>query len=485
MTTKAATIRARLEHPVIDGDGHWLEPIPIFLEHLREVGGASAVDAIRAQWHRNNAWYRSTPAERQHQRLRRGIWWGVTSNTRDKASALLPALLDERLPELGIDFALIYPSFGLAINTLADDELHRAAARAYNIMTSQLFARFAHRFAPVAIVPARTPQQALDELEHAVGTLGYKAIMLRGNQERPIASLAQEGDPQKVAWYCDNIALDSPFDYDPFWRRCVELGVAVTQHSGSPRWVDRASISNFTYNHVGHFAESNHAFARGVFLGGVVRRFPSLNFGFMEGGVSWACQMCADMIEHWEKRRRTGLQHPGATDLAELRRLIECYGDPKTRAHTDSIIGSLDAFRPEVSIEELSRPEHVVDDFEASGAGSKADIRAVFSGNFYFGCEADDRATLWAFDPRMGVRLRPVFSSDFTHFDVPDFGDVIPEAYEMVERGFVTEQDFREFTFGNAARLHTRNNPNFFTGTVVEQAVASELPAAAPAMQAR
>src|SRR5688572_32213728 len=27
-----------------------------------------------------------------------------------------------------------------------------------------------------------------------------------------------------------------------------------------------ASISNFTYNHVGHFAESNHAFARGVFL---------------------------------------------------------------------------------------------------------------------------------------------------------------------------------------------------------------------------
>ncbi len=45
----------------------------------------------------------------------------------------------------------------------------------------------------------------------------------------------------------------------------------------------------------------------------------------------------------------------------------------------------------------------------------------------------------------------------------------------MVERGFVTEQDFREFTFTNAARLHTRNNPDFFKGTVVEQAVADEL----------
>ena len=80
-----------------------------------------------------------------------------------------------------------------------------------------------------------------------------------------------------------------------------------------------------------------------------------------------------------------------------------------------------------------------------------------------------------AFDPRMGFRLRPVFSSDFTHFDVPDFGDVIPEAFEMVEKGFVTEQDFPEFTFTNAAMLHTRNNPGFFNGTVVEQAIADEL----------
>jgi hypothetical protein len=251
--------------------------------------------------------------------------------------------------------------------------------------------------------------------------------------------------------------------------------VAVTQHSGSPRWSDRASISNFTFNHVGHFAESNHAFARSVFLGGVVRRFPALNFGFMEGGVSWACQMCGDLIEHWEKRRRAGLQYPSATNVAELHELIGRYGDERLKASADAIMGSLDAFRPECSLEELARPEHVVDDFEASGVNSKEDVRAVFTGNFYFGCEADDRATMWAFDPRMGVRLQPVFSSDFTHFDVPDFREVIPEAFEMVEKRFVTEQDFREFMFTNAARLHTRNNPNFFKGTVVEQAVADEL----------
>jgi len=77
------------------------------------------------------------------------------------------------------------------------------------------------------------------------------------------------------------------------------------------------------------------------------------------------------------------------------------------------------------------------------------------------------------------LNVMETFKATFTlrlhGLDVPDFADVIPEAFEMVEKGFVTEQDFREFTFTNAAMLHTRNNPGFFKGTVVEQAVADEL----------
>jgi len=65
-THRAAQIRASLGHPVIDGDGHWMEPIPVFLEYLSEVGGPKAVDAMRAYWHRNSAWYRASDAERQH-----------------------------------------------------------------------------------------------------------------------------------------------------------------------------------------------------------------------------------------------------------------------------------------------------------------------------------------------------------------------------------------------------------------------------------
>src|SRR3954454_17363984 len=166
MKRSPAGIRAQLGHPVIDGDGHWLEAIPIFLEHLRDVGGAHAVDEVRALWRRNDEWYRSDWQERQHKRLRRAIWWGVTANTRDKATALLPALLNERLPELGVDFAIIYPTFGLTINGIADSDLQCAASRAYNRLTWDMFAPYQARFAPVAIVPAQTPETALAELEY-------------------------------------------------------------------------------------------------------------------------------------------------------------------------------------------------------------------------------------------------------------------------------------------------------------------------------
>ena len=33
--SEAAHIREGLKHPILDGDGHWLEPMPIWLEFLR------------------------------------------------------------------------------------------------------------------------------------------------------------------------------------------------------------------------------------------------------------------------------------------------------------------------------------------------------------------------------------------------------------------------------------------------------------------
>src|SRR4030095_721422 len=43
-----AEIRAKLKHPVIDGDGHWVEYDPVFAEQMRKVGGDKAADGFLA-----------------------------------------------------------------------------------------------------------------------------------------------------------------------------------------------------------------------------------------------------------------------------------------------------------------------------------------------------------------------------------------------------------------------------------------------------
>jgi hypothetical protein len=46
--------------------------------------------------------------------------------------------------------------------------------------------------------------------------------------------------------------------------------------------------------------------------------------------------------------------------------------------------------------------------------------------------------------------------------------EVVEEAYELVEHGAITPDDFRDFVFTNPVKLWTAMNPDFFKGTVVE-----------------
>jgi hypothetical protein len=48
-------------------------------------------------------------------------------------------------------------------------------------------------------------------------------------------------------------------------------------------------------------------------------------------------------------------------------------------------------------------------------------------------------------------------------------------SYELVERGLLTDDDFRDFMFENAVRFWGEVNPDFFEGTVVEKPAAEVL----------
>jgi hypothetical protein len=133
---------------------------------------------------------------------------------------------------------------------------------------------------------------------------------------------------------------------------------------------------------------------------------------------------------------------------------------------------------PFVSLDEIAAREiEDVDDFAASGIATNDDIRRIFEKQFFFGAEADDKVTSLAFHNQLGLALRPMFSSDIGHYDVLDMSEVVSESFELVEHGLIDEEQYAEFTFSNLVDLHTRLNPTFFDGTVLERAVREHLTA--------
>jgi predicted TIM-barrel fold metal-dependent hydrolase len=271
--------------------------------------------------------------------------------------------------------------------------------------------------------------------------------------------------------YLDLLALDSEYDYDPFWAKCIDLKVAVTTHATGQGWGSRRSVSNYMFNHIGHFGAAGEAMCKALFFGGVTRRFPTLNFAFLEGGVHWACGLYADIVGHWKKRNSKAIHDldPTSMDRELMRKLISDYGEEKMTAKVDDIMQWL---------AQPQRHPKNLDDWAACQAKKLEDLRALFVPHFYFGCEADDPMVAWAFNSKtnpMGVKFKAMMSSDIGHWDVTDMSEVVEEAYELVEDGLITEDDFRDYTFTNAASLYAEMNPDFFAGTTCEQAVAKLL----------
>src|SRR6185437_3620321 len=119
-----------------------------------------------------------------------------------------------------------------------------------------------------------------------------------------------------------------------------------------------------------------------------------------------------------------------------------------------------------------------LDDFSRCKITRKEDWRDLFLTPFYFGCEADDRCNAWAFATKnnpFNAKINAIYSSDIGHFDVIDMRDPLPEAYELVEDGLLTEDNFRDFVFANAVRLWGTQNTDFFKGTRVEKEAAAVL----------
>jgi predicted TIM-barrel fold metal-dependent hydrolase len=452
-----AAIRARLDHPIVDVDGHIVESIALVIEYMRRVAGdgvadrfASSVPSFAARDGALLARVADTPARAPGAFI--PPWWAVASNALDRATAFLPSLLHERLDEIGLDFTILYSSVGLVCFAHPDDEIRRGSCRGLNTYLAEICDGYGDRLTPAAVIPSHTPDEAIAELEYAVEQLGLKAAMLN--------SYVARTEPDGRVW-TDVLALDSPHDYDPLWQRFADLGVAVTVHSPSMGLQLRQSSSRYMFNHIGNFAASSDAFAKALVFGGVPHRFPDLNFGFLECGVAWGVQLLFDLIGRWDKRGGAHIEQldPTRIEVDEWHALVDKYGGDQ---FADELVRMS-------MLAQSDNPPPERDDFRATGVHAATDLASLFD-QFFFGCEADEGTVGWAFAADVnpfGTVLQPVLGSDIGHWDVPDMREVVHEAYELVDDGRLDHDQFRAFACDNAIRLHGRMNPRFFDGTPV------------------
>jgi predicted TIM-barrel fold metal-dependent hydrolase len=470
----SAEVHAALDHPVIDSDGHMAEHLPTLAPYLEQEGILVEDPAL---WRlvppyggTDISWHDQTPEQRSATRTPRGPWWSAPSRqTIDLATTLFPALFHERLDEIGIDFGVVYPSLGLVFLHAADERFRRGACRALNRCNAETFAPLSDRLTPVAAIPMHTPEEAVAELDYAVGHLGFKAVLCAGYVQRPFAALVG-ADPElsRYAFWLDQFGLDSAYDYDPVWARAQELGVSIAFHSGFIGMTPYRSPTSYVANHLSMLAEGQQGLAKSLFLGGVTRRFPGMNFAFLEGGVAWAAALYSDIVGHWEKRNLAALRAHLDPSLIDRDLIVEMLGRfaPDARRLPSALTR-----RP-------AEPEDMLDEWAACGIERAEDIKGLFADCFWFGCEADDPMTSIAFNTAVnpfGSELRVMLGSDIAHWDLPDVSEVLVEAHEMVDNGWIDRAAFRDFVFTNPARFYTGTNPDFFKGTVVESAVAELL----------
>ncbi len=458
-TDDVAKIRARLDHPVIDGDGHLIEFLPLVNDIVREVAGNDVAD-------RYGRFMRRALAPDDAGFMPARVFWGLPEeNTLDRMTVTLPALTYRRAEELGLDFLLLYPSFGLTILAVPDAEVRQAVARALNTYYAEMYAAYRDRLAPVAVIPTFTPEEAVAELDYAVGTLGLKAVVMNGVIPR---TATVDGTSRN---WIDTLGHASQYDYDPVWAKCTELGVAPAFHGVGYGWGSRVSATNYVYNHLGNFGAAQEAACRSLLMGGVPRRFPELRFAFLEGGVAWAAQLYADVLGHYDKRNRDAVAKfdPRRFDLDVCAALLDEFA-------TGRIADRRDRYERNAGKAKAAPPDESLpfDDFAESQLTDPDQIVDVFTRQFSFGCEADDPLNALAFDRDVlpnRARLNAIFASDIGHWDVPDMRDVLVEAWELVDDGLLDEAEFRDFTCGNVVRMLTAGNPDFFAGTTVEGAV--------------
>jgi hypothetical protein len=187
----------------------------------------------------------------------------------ETAGRVGPKEWGEFLEDTGIDYTVVYPTSGLAMGRVTNEDLAIAATRAYNNWLHEKFTAGNPRIKGMALIPVQDVPAAVDELHRAVTELGMVGAMLPSNGEGIKAHYGS-----KIYW--------------PLYEEAERLGVGLAVHGGSHHHLGLDTFSvYYPVNALGH-PFGIMVQAAGMISHRIFERFPRLRVAFLEGGSSWA-----------------------------------------------------------------------------------------------------------------------------------------------------------------------------------------------------
>src|SRR5204862_6293916 len=106
-------VRSQLKHPVVDGDGHWLEYAPVFSEKMRKAAGDKSAEGFLAALRPTTDALKMAPEEQRRRRVAIPNFSNrQAENTLDRATAMMPQILYDTVDENGLDVPVVSPTPG-------------------------------------------------------------------------------------------------------------------------------------------------------------------------------------------------------------------------------------------------------------------------------------------------------------------------------------------------------------------------------------
>jgi uncharacterized protein len=302
--------------PIIDSDGHVMEPFTLWQERLPaeyrdmawqriRIDGLDRVQFFgqptRFEWSLGSL---CTPGSLSAAgRLNIDLDTEVDRGIDDPVRRL--ALMDEQ----GIGVSVLFPTLTLGLDDVPDQGFVNASAHAYNTWIRDFTRSDPIRLRWAAVLPLSDLEWARSELEWAISE-GAATIMLSPIPTPGGQSLGSE-------------------DLDPLWARLTEAGLPAVVHASNP--------ASPTLGIVQHLA-NRHQWQMGVPFqlqlavmhvidGGTLDRFPQLRVGFFEGDVGWLAHWLGRLDETYDKMALVAEEHHRSA-LAQFRDQCVISGEP-------------------------------------------------------------------------------------------------------------------------------------------------------------